>query len=278
MKKRLLITSIVMMLVVAVALSTATYAWFTSNAGVTATSITLTADSNSGLALGISWGTNGTVGTQISAYGGGTLKPIMPQTLTESSTAPNVAFSGGTTYSKAGVTTFNTPVYTAQEAAAYYYKEASNGTDIIKLTNLAVSGGNPIASITVTPTISAVTNGKDASDLVRIAIFYSADNTDYTLVKVLANNSEADGTVYGTATADKAVGTGSEAEAAKSGVCIQGIYDAAQTCTLPTVSTGVTIAAASDIYVKVVMWMDGQAFTDAYATYDASVALTFTAA
>ena len=37
MKKRLLITSIVMMLVVAVALSTATYAWFTSNAGVTVT-------------------------------------------------------------------------------------------------------------------------------------------------------------------------------------------------------------------------------------------------
>jgi len=46
MKKRLLITSIVMMLVVAVALSTATYAWFSTNKSVTGTGMTVTAQSN----------------------------------------------------------------------------------------------------------------------------------------------------------------------------------------------------------------------------------------
>ena len=55
MKKRLLITSIVMMLVVAVALSTATYAWFTSNVQVTANSITMTAGTSQSSALGIAW-------------------------------------------------------------------------------------------------------------------------------------------------------------------------------------------------------------------------------
>ena len=43
MKKRLLITSIVMMLVVAVALSTATYAWFATNTSVTYTGMSIQA-------------------------------------------------------------------------------------------------------------------------------------------------------------------------------------------------------------------------------------------
>ena len=55
MKKRLLITSIVMMLVVAVALSTATYAWFTSSNSVTANSLTMVAAINEDAALEISY-------------------------------------------------------------------------------------------------------------------------------------------------------------------------------------------------------------------------------
>ena len=54
MKKRLLITSIVMMLVVAVALSTATYAWFTNSSSVTASSVTLSAATMDNAAIMIS--------------------------------------------------------------------------------------------------------------------------------------------------------------------------------------------------------------------------------
>ena len=54
MKKRLLITSIVMMLVVAVALSTATYAWFTNSSSVTASSVTLSAATMDSAAIMIS--------------------------------------------------------------------------------------------------------------------------------------------------------------------------------------------------------------------------------
>ena len=54
MKKRLLITSIVMMLVVAVALSTATYAWFTTSTNVSAEAVVLTAATMNGDAILIS--------------------------------------------------------------------------------------------------------------------------------------------------------------------------------------------------------------------------------
>ena len=53
MKKRLLITSIVMMLVVAVALSTATYAWFSTNKTVTATGMTVNATTSASLVIGV---------------------------------------------------------------------------------------------------------------------------------------------------------------------------------------------------------------------------------
>ena len=62
MKKRLLITSIVMMLVVAVALSTATYAWFTSSASVTANTLTMYAAVNTDSALEISYTNTETFG------------------------------------------------------------------------------------------------------------------------------------------------------------------------------------------------------------------------
>ena len=60
MKKRLLITSIVMMLVVAVALSTATYAWFTNSSSVTASSVTLSAATMDSAAIMISKADNNT--------------------------------------------------------------------------------------------------------------------------------------------------------------------------------------------------------------------------
>ena len=85
MKKRLLITSIVMMLVVAVALSTATYAWFTSNAKVDAAALTLKASVSGESSLGIGW-LNGVSGTSITSDVFGVLQPMAPDSLTVNST------------------------------------------------------------------------------------------------------------------------------------------------------------------------------------------------
>lgn len=85
MKKRLLITSIVMMLVVAVALSTATYAWFTSNNRVEASSLTLKASVSEGSSLSIGW-LGGDSGTSISSDVYDVLQPMAPAALTVNST------------------------------------------------------------------------------------------------------------------------------------------------------------------------------------------------
>ena len=102
MKKRLLITSIVMMLVVAVALSTATYAWFTSNDQVTANTVSLTAATSTESAIGIAWaasaetpGTaafNNDYGTVISPYTmAAEIQPAAPAALDniQGATAPS---------------------------------------------------------------------------------------------------------------------------------------------------------------------------------------------
>ena len=145
MKKRLLITSIVMMLVVAVALSTATYAWFTSNATVSATSISLTAGVNEADALGIGW-LGGDAGTSIDAKVSGTLAPMAPATLSGSTktgaTSGNVTFSTKTTKQEDSVIVFNTgdaesvdPITFGNGTVnAFYVKNLSPANTVSKIT------------------------------------------------------------------------------------------------------------------------------------------------
>jgi hypothetical protein len=129
MKKRLLITSIVMMLVVAVALSTATYAWFTSNSKVEAKSMTLTAATSDADALGIGW-IGGNAGTVISFDIAETLKPMAPADLTANTTTSDVLFYNATIREENSVQVFNNDLKasyvlatgTAQSGKTYYEK------------------------------------------------------------------------------------------------------------------------------------------------------------
>ena len=153
MKKRLLITSIVMMLVVAVALSTATYAWFTSNARVDAASITLKADTSDATALGIGWA-GGAASTSISANVSGVLKPMAPVALTDGTTtagsgASDIVFKTQTTKNENSVYVFNgagesaTPVtFGNGTATAFYIKNLSNANKIDSITISAVFGAD----------------------------------------------------------------------------------------------------------------------------------------
>ena len=189
MKKRLLITSIVMMLVVAVALSTATYAWFTSNATVSASSISLTAATSSAPALGISW-TDGNYTTSITATApnGETVKfsPVAPETLSTSGTITDstVVFKTAVTHSVAGDFVFN-EAGEVPTNGAYTWTNGSQTSFFIK--NLSPS--NTISTITMTATITDVdtTDDVDASKLLRVGVFkYNSSTTKYELLGVLA--------------------------------------------------------------------------------------------
>ncbi len=264
MKKRLLITSIVMMLVVAVALSTATYAWFTSNASVTASSITLNAANNDGAALGISW-LNGTVGTSISANApAAALKPMVPSALNMASgsetTAAAIAWSGASIRTDAGLQKFNTPY---AGISAYTYNGTVGSTtneSVIVLTNLSAS--NAIQHVVLTPTIAAVQNSthEDASALVRIAVFKSASSTgDFKLCAVLGSAQGSNNTAVGTVALDAEITTVT-----------------ASASTTANIDLG-QISANSSIYLKVMMWLDGILLVDDKASADATVVMNFAA-
>ena len=173
MKKRLLLTSIVMMIVVAVVLSTATYAWFTSNASVTASTVTLTAESSGGTALGIGW-LDGTTGTTITDFA-------------------DVTWSGATTYTDGGVAKFNTP-YASVSPYQYNGTVDANIKDTFYIENLSTA--NTISTIVLT-----LSDVADTNTLLRVGVFTSSTaNGTYTLRGVLGADEDLD-TEWGEITA-----------------------------------------------------------------------------
>ena len=266
MKKRLLITSIVMMLVVAVALSTATYAWFTSNASVTASTVSVTAATNSAAALGIGW-TGGPAGTAIETTKADTLNPMCPQALVPGTTLSTVNFKTATIKQEGGVRKFKT---VGVDNALVFDNAASTAVETFYVSNL--SANNKISQITVTAAIDVPQNGTTGVALVRIAIFKKVSD-NYVLVGVLSQDAGAN-TVVGTPAenknADPVVSptqpdtdnpmsyfTGSKA--AGTGLALGGL----------------DVSSSHDL--KVLIWMDGQALDDSKQGVQATVAFTFTA-
>ena len=161
MKKRLLITSIVMMLVVAVALSTATYAWFTSNATVSATAVTFTAATNAEDSIAIAWDGNTNPGTVLSVGNAGvSMAPMVPESLTNNTTTSDVVFKSGKIYTKAGDPTFKsvgtaTPVVwstddngvtpTGSSATHFYVKNNSTANVVSNIAVKATITANYVA-------------------------------------------------------------------------------------------------------------------------------------
>ena len=288
MKKRLLITSIVMMLVVAVALSTATYAWFTSNANVTASSVSFTAATSTADAIAIAWTGNNNPGTTLApAANAGTamqpMVPTLPIVAQTTSTAFAASFTTGTLYSNNGVATFNTAdSYTANPVT--WETNDNNGEEAggssaasfyIKNLSLAKSVNNINVKAEITDAEGA--NNTGASALVRVAIFTkdlgtngaTAASGNYLLRGILSKTAgyASTGAVSGNAVQDTAINeNGIATTAAATGFNICKIENNDQ-----------ALAADSQVDVVVIVWMDGEALTDSTAGKQANVALTFSA-
>ena len=122
-----------MMHVVAVALSTATYAWFTSNTKVEASTISLTAATSTGAAFGIAW-TNENYGTtlaDVTTPVAGSFKPLVPATYsteTNSETTTAVRFATATIKQVGGAEKYNGDVlfWDTAEAAKEAAQQAEN--------------------------------------------------------------------------------------------------------------------------------------------------------
>ena len=136
---------------------------------------------------------------------------------------------------------------------------------VFYIENLSATKG--ITSVTLEATIAG-----DAKDLVRIAIFtcgttYSSTLSDYSLVEVLADKDatgDALVTCKGTVSANGPI-------LGETGTALTS-YTAATSKDLGGV------AASTKKYFKIVMWLDGDDFIDAFASKTATVDLNFTAA
>ena len=256
MKKRLFITSIVMMLVIAVALSTATYAWFTSNAQVTASTVTLTAESGAGTALGIGW-LDGTTGTEIVANEADNYKPMVPSELDVDTTDfANVTWSGATIYTDGGIAKFNAPYNPAPVPYQYNGTVGGNVKNIFYIENL--SHANSISTITMT-----LASVEDTDSLLRVAVFTSTTyNGTYTLKAVFGKEANMN-TEWG--------------EIEEAGDVVADLC--ADDAEVPTVTSYVISNLAPDakLFFKVVAWLDGVALDDSTAESTSTLGLNFLA-
>ena len=311
MKKRLLITSIVMMLVVAVALSTATYAWFTANTSVSASSITLTANTNTSEALGIGWGmstANGaSAGTELVSAVTGTLDPMAPTELTDGSTLSTVNFYTSTVKTVNNVAVFNengvakTPITynslgenpvstffvknmsTANSVSGVTVKAEINPVFVATTANEAVEAGYTYYDsnkdvLTNQPTETVAEAGfkaKNGVELVRIAIFkYDTTSSNFKLVGVMANTASAN-TVYGTINANYVAPVGVGAQTLNGQT-----YNASvmQNYSATAGSTGLELGALDALAshdLVAIAWLDGAALGDSQQGLQATITLTF---
>ena len=254
-----------MMLVVAVALSTATYAWFTSNANVTASSITMTAATNSDAALGIGWA-GGAAESAISLSGApATIAPMVPAAISTGVTTSGVAFETATTKSVNGHLVFNTP------SSATPYTFTNGAATAFYVSNLSTV--STVANVQVQADIAAVTQNKDGSDLIRIAIFKraTAGTGDYVLVGILSNTPDDHNVAYG----DVQVGYNAEKGTGQS----LSYGESVDYLDLGNLAVNDSAANGSDqIDLVAIVWMDGYELDNTKSAYDASIGLTFYAA
>ena len=285
MKKRLLITSIVMMLVVAVALSTATYAWFTSNNSVTASSITMTATSSNTASLAIAWVPAGenpvpTYSSSIESDVVSTLfSPAAPTTITAATTLANFTFGSSTIKTINGLNYFNADggeVVTASTSGnrAYLWTGLAGTSTTIRLKNMSSTQTSRAVWVTASISDNDENNANENGiGLIRVAVFQ-----DGGLVGIMANTAST--IAYGTIAGPSATPTAYETAEVKmhiSGESAQGVNVVPTTATVAATGLNLgTIAAQSTTDIQVVVWMDGQALGDSQGGLAAKVDLTFT--
>jgi len=205
MKKRLLITSIVMMLVVAVALSTATYAWFTSNTSVTANSVTMTAGTSASSALGIAWQKsthteftpefNNDYLTYVTPYEyEGQIQPAAPTALQNAEPQFYTAFIDAQGKFKT-TPSAETPVFR-------FANMASNGegySNLIHVANLAQSG---TVGVRLTAQILAIYTAVNPNTDRNDAVWYTKNDGTDVVVDAQITNSGSETTYYTKDTSD----------------------------------------------------------------------------
>ena len=291
-----------MMLVVAVALSTATYAWFTSNTKVEASNISLTAATSIGAAFGISWtdANYSSALTGVAAPAANSFNPLVPASYSvveNSETETSVVFATATIRQEGGAEKYNTDVKvwsTTEEAKAagervanyntaakpYIWNDgtgAGQGHTSFYIKNLSTSNGQDHLYV-----YADVTGA--ASDLVRIAIFDTGKLVGilgYTYTYTAATTWDDDETYYVAVTGGYLLAedvTSENFESKKAGLYVRSAGPIAAATYYGTVTANANVLtdnSPSSLYldlnafaaeeareITVYVWLDGKVLND----------------
>lgn len=257
-KRSMLITTVLMVVVLVVAISTSTFAWYTSSNSGTASQANLTAAASSDANIAVGW-TNDATSTEITFDSASqTVSPMVPsQALTAEMEYANLSFQTAP-IDNSGL--FG-PVTTVQ---ADGYWTVSDGADADEKTSFFVVNNNVNADATVNMTCTFAT-----------AIEGEAyENNDKLVVAVFVNG--------------KLAGVFSKLSAYYVGPVVQGNPNGGETG-LETSTVGLTdtieISLKKDTngtnnYAEITVkaWLDGQQLTQAYAGKNAAFSFSFVAA
>ena len=197
MKKRLLITSIVMMLVVAVALSTATYAWFTQNASVTASTVTMTAGTADGQSISIGWLGSEIKGTTLSAVAGDPLQPMAPTTnLSGTNAGVYNADTNSTGAQFSGALVDLSKNFVANGTIRNPYTWTANSADFNSVTAFYINNDSNSQPVSINVAINSITNNATHGPVALTdgtllegsnKVYYRYDSTSGTYTELVAN-------------------------------------------------------------------------------------------
>ncbi len=254
-KKSLFITTIAMVVLMVVALSTATFAWYTSSTTATATSAALQAAQSSDANIAVGWTNDATTTTIVFNDAAQEVAPMVPNAALAEDAASITFQSAPIDFeSKFGAVTAGTP---------WTVKNAVVGED-----------GQPgyIAADSKT-SFFVVNNNVNAAATVKMTATFTGDNKDGLLVAVFVNGKLK---AVLTERADYKVGPVTTGQASSL------LESKADLIVAPT--TGFTIdlakdSGATDNYAEITInaWLDGDWLTQTYAGGAAGFKFDFTA-
>lgn len=269
-KKSMFITTILMVAVLIVAVSTATFAWYTASSSATASKAVLTAAESSSANIAVGWSSTAT-GSSITF--GANATEVNPMCPTEALVIDTANPENTTTY---GDLEFNTQdlnaygnfngdgITTPKETTPW---TVSDGAAENAKTSFFVINKNQNAAVNVNMTMVPVDDAANNDKLVVAVFGKKGEETTAKLLGVFCN--VADGFVYGTIVNGTAPSTLEVTKSTDAGTPIK------NTITLELAQDGTT---GSYIEISVKAWLDGTALGQETAGENAAFKFEFNAA
>ena len=265
-KKSMFITTILMVAVLIVAVSTATFAWYTATGATTASEAKITSAQSSEANISIGWEANAKTPSITFVNGADGLKPMAPKTALEKGVTTFDAFKANLYSSTLDLDgKFNSTPSTAETPWL------SNGTGATDNKFYIINNNvNSAENIKMTMTQAAYNDNAETTD-----VDESINNNSKVVVAVFVEGylagvfAPGGSFVYGTIT------QGDAYEDLDDEVNVNGNDDLIVDEIVIELDAATSATAGTAKFIQVVAWLDGEDLTQTYAGYEANFSFNF---